>query len=163
MQCIKITVSGDYRQHDDDIKYYHRLMKRHIDWSHLAQFYTDCKTNLGIGLIFEVVKDYNGSVSKSLGHQLESHDLIIDSPCLNIELSALKSYLLDQCIIVRDLKDDNILVQYLNEEKYRLVIIDGVGNNEFIPISGLTKHLTHRKIERKWAKFFNKLQIKFSR
>ena len=74
------------------------------------------------------------------------------------ELAILKNYLLDQAIIMRDLKDDNLLLQRLSDEQNRLVIIDGVGNNEFIPLSELISVFTSMKIDRKWEKFRRKLQ-----
>ncbi len=160
-KCIKITVSGDYRQHRDDIKYYSRLQKRRISWQQLAQFYGPCSTSLGDGLVFEVIRDHDGTISKSLRDYILNDTLPFSREKLNNELARLKSYILEQAIIMRDLKDDNLLLQRLDSGNTRLVIIDGIGNNELIPVSELTPALTSRKIERKWAKFHRKLQAKF--
>ncbi|ARN76256.1 hypothetical protein BST96_01390 [Oceanicoccus sagamiensis] len=159
-KCIKITVSGDYRQHRDDIKYYHRLQKRDISWQHLAQFHGLCSTSLGDGLMFEVVRDHDGSISKSLRDYIRGNGCPIDRQQLDDELARLKSYLLKHSIIMRDLKDDNLLLQRLSDSEARLVVIDGIGNNEFIPFSELAPVFTNMKINRKWAKFSQKLQAK---
>jgi hypothetical protein len=159
-KCIKVTVSGDYRQHRDDIKYYRRLQKRGISWQYLAQFHDLCSTNLGEGLMFEVVRDYDGAISRSLRDYIRGEGCPLSKDELNHELANLKCYLLDQAIIMRDLKDDNLLLQRLENGSSRLVIIDGVGNNEFIPFSELSPALTAMKINRKWDKFNSKLQAK---
>ena len=157
-KCIKITISGDYRQHNDDIKYYNRLQKRDICWQQVARFYGLCTTSLGSGLIFEVVRDFDGSISRSLRDYIRNNGYPIDKAQLHQELSRLKDYLLEHAIIMRDLKDDNILLQRLDQNETRLVVIDGIGNNEFIPISELTPVFTRMKINRKWEKFIRKLQ-----
>ena len=161
-KCIKVTVSKNYRQHFHDIKNYRLLERRGIDWTYLSRFYNLCETNLGIGLVFELIKDYNGTVSKTLDHRLRFKHLKINSPSLNKALSILKEFLLEEGITTRDLKGSNILVQYSSKTEYRLVIVDGLGHNELIPVFKLSKALTKMKIERGWKRFLHNLQKKFS-
>jgi len=42
------------------------------------------------------------------------------------------------------------------------VIIDGVGNNEFLPFCNFSFYLARRKIIRKWTRFIHKLNTKYA-
>lgn len=161
-RCIKINYSGQNREQIEDPKIYGRFQKCNIDWTHLAKFYGECGTNFGIGLVFELIKDFDGTVSKTLNKKLRSNQLNFQDPYLKAQLSILKEFLLKQCVVVRDLSENNILVQYLNKTEYRLVIVDGLGHNELIPVFKLSKALTKIKIERRWHKAIEILKAKFS-
>ena len=66
------------------------------------------------------------------------------------------------CNLVRDLSENNILVQYFNKNPYLLVVIDSLGHNEFIPTFTLSKTLSRMKIERRWKKAVEILKNRFS-
>ena len=138
------------------------MQKSNIDWTHLAKFYGECETNLGVGLIFELIKDYDGTVAKTLNEYFRSNFINFKDPYLKAQLSILKQFLLKQCVVVRDLSENNILVQYFNKDPYLLVVIDGLGHNEFIPIFTLSKTLSRMKIERRWKKAVEILKNRFS-
>ena len=156
-QCIKVNYSGHNSQQSEDPKNYRLLQKNGIDWTHLAKFYGSCKTNIGVGLIFELIKDFNGRVSKSLDYKLKRGDFLNNCECLHKELFKLKEYTLEYLIFLRNISCRNILVQYPSKEKYRLVIVDDIGCKELIPIYRFSKTLTKVKIEKRWAKFFRQM------
>jgi hypothetical protein len=51
------------------------------------------------------------------------------------------------------LKSKNILLQRESPTAGRLVVIDNVGNSDFIPLSHYIALLGRRKIRRKWRRF----------
>lgn len=159
-KCIKVTVSGDYRQHKEELKYYRRLQQANISWQHLTRFYGMVSTNLGDGLVFDVVRDYDGNISRTLRDYLCRGDSLLQQSEVCVELSRLGQYILEQRIIMRDIKDNNMLLQKFNKDKFRLIIIDGIGNNEFIPVSDFVPALKTKVIKRKWCKFIRKLSAK---
>ena len=75
-------------------------------------------------------------------------------------LAELKSYLLRYNIIPCDLLPDNIVVKH-GTTGPKLILIDGLGGTELIPVSNYFKVLGNRKILRKWEKFSKKLSAKF--
>ena len=67
-KCIKVVVSGDHKETRREQSYYRLLEKRNISWRMLARFYGNVDTNLGEGAVFDLIRDYNGEISKTLGH-----------------------------------------------------------------------------------------------
>lgn len=124
------------------------MYKRNTDLSLLADCYGEVNTNLGTGLVFELCRDSETTISKSIEYYFrnnrEESILILD----NIEL--LKKYLIKNLILFTDLTPDNILYK-VNENK--LMVIDGIGNYDFIKISNYFSSLAINKINRKFDRF----------
>ena len=56
-------------------------------------------------------------------------------------------------IITMTLKPKNILLQQYGAGRGRLVIVDNIGNSDFIPLANHSPWLARRKIRRKWRRF----------
>ena len=74
---------------------------------------------------------------------------------LEAEIEALKQDLFDQWIVVHDLNPSNILVQRQAYDRYRLVVIDGVGHNHFIPLASYSPGFARKKLTRVWNRRFH--------
>ncbi len=150
--CIKVdqTLSQNDNQSSREIKYYSQYITRKIPHTHLTQFHGTINTSLGCGVIFDLVTDSDGSISRSLQHYLRQ-----GMPIKKIEhlLDQLKTYLLNHQIHLSDLATDNILLNIKDREK-KLVIIDGAVNSDFIKICDYSEHFRKKKIHRKWHRFF---------
>jgi hypothetical protein len=161
--CIKVVVSGDYKECQREQKYYRFLESRNISWEMLSKFYGVVKTNLGQGAVFDLIRDYDGNISKTLEYYLtasektESHYLE-----LSRAIRILKDYLHQQKIITMTLKSKNILFKRISHEEGRLVIIDNIGNSDLIPICNYSAYLSRKKILRKWTRFENSLLNSYS-
>lgn len=161
-KCIKITHSNDYSEAIKEIKYYKFLQKRNISWNLLAKYYGSVETSLGKGEVFDLIRDYNGEVSKTLSFYLQKDEktkLILNPLEL---LKELKQYTFSENIIVKDLNTKNMLYQKLDDENARLVLIDGVVNNDFLPFSKYISFFTQKKIKRLWKRFENSLPKKYA-
>lgn len=153
-QCVKIVVAGNSNENQREAKYYGHLARRVISWEMLTRFHGLVETNLGEGAIFDLVRDDNGQVSKTLAHYLASGQLTaLHSAVLRPALKNLRLYLLHNRIITKTLKSKNILFQLLAADAGRLVIVDNLGNSDFIPIANYNTFLARRKILRKWRRF----------
>ena len=73
-KCIKVVVAGDHKETVREQSYYRLLERRNIAWRMLARFYGNVETNLGEGAVFELIRDYNGEVSKTLVHYFSAHN-----------------------------------------------------------------------------------------
>lgn len=124
----------------------------------MPAFYGEVKTNLGQGLIFELIRDYDGNISRNLDWYLEDESRTPEAGELVSQLRALRRYLLEERIIARDLKAANILPRRLAPAEMKWVVADGLGNNEFIPIAEYVDWLGRRKILRKWNGFVRGLE-----
>ena len=112
-------------------------------------------TNRGIGAVFELVRDCDGEVSKTLDYYLRLNDEKLDAFVIR-EIENLKNYLWREGIVFRDLNPLNILLQNLGESDYRLMVVDGIGHNDFLPFCNYSLHLSRNKIMRTWNRKFNR-------
>ncbi len=152
--CIKIVVAGNSNENHREAKYYGLLARRGISWEMLTRFHGLVETYLGEGAEFDLVRDYDGGVSKTLTHYLSSEELTAaNSKPLASALTGLRAYLLENRVVTMTLKTKNILFQKTAKSDGKLVIVDNVGNSDFIPISNYSAVLARLKIERKWQRF----------
>ena len=153
-KCIKVVVAGDHKETRREQSYYRLLEKRNISWGMLARFYGNVDTNLGEGAVFDLIRDYNGEISKTLGYYFSAiNETGRNDPYLDRALPVLKRYLLKWKIVTMSLKPQNIVYKKTRESKGFLVVIDNIGNSDFIPICNYVDWLAIRKIHRKWQRF----------
>ncbi|RLA82595.1 MAG: hypothetical protein DRG78_06760 [Epsilonproteobacteria bacterium] len=129
------------------------LNKNQIDLSHIAKYYGEVDTNIGTGLIYEKIMDYDNKETKSLRYYVAKNQLPNNIDNL---IDNLKLYLEKNNILFVDNGLINIFCQKITKDKYKLVIIDGLGAKRF----GLkfwfymhSKIYTRYKIKKQWIKF----------
>lgn len=152
--CVKIVVAGNCNENRREAAYYAKLNRRGIAWDCLPMFYGLIPTNLGEGAVFDLVRDHDNRISLTLAHYLASQKLTArHGPALRRALDELRTYLLEQRVITMTLKAKNILFQQGPEQTAKLVVVDNIGNSDFIPLANYSARLAQWKIQRKWARF----------
>jgi hypothetical protein len=153
-KCIKVVVAGDQKETVREQSFYRLLEKRNIAWRMLARFYGNVETNLGEGAVFELIRDYDGAVSKTLEHYFSANnETDHDYQNLYLALDLLKRYLLKWRIVTMSITPQNIVYKKTRESEGSLVVIDNIGNSDFIPICSYVDWMATRKIHRKWQRF----------
>lgn len=153
-RCVKIVVAGNSDENRREARYYQRLARRRVSWDMLSVFHGLEPTSRGEGAVFDLIRDYDGCVSQTLRHYLESQALSASNEVILVgALADLKVYLLRNRIVTMTLKSKNILLQKTAQDAGKLVIVDNVGNSDFIPLSNYIGSLARRKILRKWRRF----------
>lgn len=124
----------------------------------IPKYHGDVETDLGIGSVFDLIVDCDGSVSKTLGDYIstsettEAHyDNLLNS------LNLLKQYLMEQRIITMTLAHRNVVCQRNESGISQLFVIDNIGNSDFVPICNYIGCLAKRKINRRWKRFEERL------
>lgn len=152
-KCVKVVVLRGEEETRREQAYYRFLQRRNIDWNSLPQFYGNEDTNMGPGAVFDLIRDDDGQVSKTLEFYLDN---LSSTPepveSISQALLSLKWDLLEQNIITMTLKPKNMVVQRRNDGM-RCLIIDNIGNSDIVPISSYVRFFGRKKIERKWGKF----------
>lgn len=163
--CIKITTDGNLSAKQDkrEKQYYKSLERRGVSWDMIPAYHGDIQTNLGIGSIYDLVLDEEGTVSKTLEHYLATteeteanYDGLLNS------LHKLKEYLLKYRIITMTLAPRNISCQRDKSGIVRLVIVDNIGNSDFFSICNYSKRMAMRKISRRWKRFEDRILNTYS-
>jgi hypothetical protein len=134
-----------------EIKYYKRIQKKG-NLPFIAKYHGEIETNMGIASVFDLVRDENtNTISLSLHSYLRmekcpySHELFIQ------KLEELKQKLVHHKIVARDLSGANICCRILKDNSIELVLIDGVGHSNVIPLVEWFRHLTKRKMDKVFA------------
>ena len=149
-RCIKVLHperrSGRFWR---ELRYYRRLARRGVDFSHLTIYRGMVDTTLGRGAVFDLVLDDDGRVSRSLHHYLQKQDREFDAWAVT-QMELLKQDFYDQWIVFHDLNPTNILVRRLGYDEYCLVVIDGIGHNHFLPLASYSARMARKKLVRVW-------------
>jgi len=69
-QCLKIVYHKTINENKIDIKYYRHLQNRGASFKHIACIRGEQNTNKGNALVFDLIKDYDGKISKTLQYYL---------------------------------------------------------------------------------------------
>lgn len=152
-QCIKTSITS-HKQSRREVRYFSFLNKKKTDLSHVSGFLGKVQTNKGLGFCFELIRNQNGEVAPTLREVLEQR--IISFSDVEAELEQLKVYLLDNSICVRDISPSNIIYQ-TTEHGINLVIIDGISNANFNPLTIRLPKLINAAITKSWKGLERKL------
>jgi len=151
-KAIKISAGAISTQSKREIKFYRALQKRgNVDEKHIPKFYGLCETNHGQGIVVDLIRNYDGEVSRPLNWYL-AHGCLIEE--FEPYLDELKhSFLQNLIIFNHDMTIGNLLVQKVSTRKTRLVAIDGLGDVTALNWLDFFPLLVRRKIRRRWARF----------
>jgi len=153
-RCIKVVVAGDMSESKREQSYYRLLQKRDICWDILPRFHGLIETNKGAGAVFDLIRDFDGEVSKTLEHYLSTESLdSTENPGISQAISVFKQELYRQSIITMTLSPKNIMYKKTAANEGRLILIDNIGNSDFIPICNYIDSLAKKKITRKLLRF----------
>lgn len=126
---------------------YEALMPKasQVTWKHVPEYFGTVDTDMGLGIVTRVFRNHDGSYPLTLEHLVPKG--ITDS--LKGALQEFKTWLRTELFLSRHLLPHNIIVVETEPSIYTLVIVDGIGNSEMIPISSWFDFFAKRKIERK--------------
>lgn len=161
-KLVKIQKGSEDKQTRRELKLYRWLSRRgRTSYSQIPRFYGTVRTNLGPGFITDLIRNFDGGISDSLGTYFQrGYPLEEFMPYLD----ELKQYLLDNQIIINvDLTRSNVLFQKVSPQRAHLVIIDGLGNHSAINWLDAFRFVSDRKINRRWERFIADLRNRSAR
>ncbi len=152
LKCIKITFNQkkqrSVKREINSLRLYHLRKK---PFERITRFHGYCLTTKGKGMVFDLIRDFDGKKSVMLSDHVAGKA----EPCLQPAeivylLNDLFEHLLQHNIIISDPAPHNILVHYTSENKKKLVLVDGIGNPQFIKLADFSTHYAHKIIKDKW-------------
>lgn len=156
---IKLSPLNAQKQTRREIRYFRFLQKKGVPFLHIPQFKGEVKVAGYVGFKQEAVLDADGSVSRPLtvylaeGWGVSSGGILL--PETKVLLDELLHYLLRYNVLPCDLTSPNVLLQR-GAERTRLVLIDGIGSMNGIPIAQYIPFLGRQQIKRKWRRFMTR-------
>ena len=113
---------------------------------HVSRCYGFEGTDMGRGLVSELIRNDDGRISETLKKYLWDHGM--DDPIVSA-VKRFTDFWLAEGVPSRDLLLHNIVVQIEGGKIDRLVVIDGLGSSSFISALGLPRYFSQRKAQRK--------------
>jgi len=163
--CVKVVVAQRASAAKEEAReqaYCRLLEKRGISWTVLPRFHGTVETNLGTGAVFDLIRDFDGSVSRTLEHYLSSQEQTERiQPGLAVALRHLRETLLRERIVTMTIKPKNIVYKRVTEHDGALIVIDNIGNSDVLPWATYIGFLGVRKIRRKWNRFESRLPVEY--
>lgn len=156
-KCVKVIYIRKPGINRLEMKHYRRFKRRCVSWDMMARPYGFVETTEGEGVVFTLSRDFDGEISRSLDWYLRYDHVADMAGQLRDALARFRDFLFGEGIVVRELKPDNFVFQRVSATEGRLVLIDGVGNNQFLPFASYSRVLARRLLKRKWAKFERQL------
>ncbi|MXZ56107.1 MAG: hypothetical protein F4227_08035 [Gammaproteobacteria bacterium] len=135
---------------------YRQLLARNTQvlWHHIPEFFGSVETDLGLGIVTRIFRNFDGKFPKNLEEEVPHG---IDDSLKN-GIADFKAWLRQELVVTRDLLPHNIIVVRDSMQHCRLMIVDGLGNSEWIPVSTWFRFFARRKIERKIFKFNHRVE-----
>lgn len=118
-------------------------------WDHVPAFYGTEETDYGVGIITKLYRNSDGSYPANLAEILPEGM----SPALEAGIEEFKQWIQREQVITRNLLPRNLIAVTREDGSQQIVVVDGVGNPEFIPISNWLSFCARKKIQRR-LRFF---------
>jgi len=117
---------------DDNLRELAAFEKMSAHDSSIWEFFPKCygmhSTNLGQGIVTDLVRDANGEISLTLREYIKQHGTSSD---LLQALDRFYAKLIEERVMTRDLLDHNLVVN-MQSERMTILLIDGFGSSDFL-------------------------------
>jgi hypothetical protein len=141
-----------------ELIFYRKLKKRGIRGiPHLPDFHGLCETNLGRGIVVDLIRNYDGEISRPLNWYLEQGVPIEEFKEFLDEMK--QSFLHNLIIFNHDMNIGNLLFQKSSTSTAQLVAIDGLGDVVAFDWLDYLPFLVRRKINRRWKRFIARMDL----
>jgi hypothetical protein len=154
--AVKVPIGETTKQTEREIRFYRDLKRRSvIDCKHIPKFHGITRTNRGVSIVVDLIRDFDGQISRPLnwylsrGYPLEDFLPYLDE--------VRRSFLDNLIIFNHDLTIGNLLVQKSSISRFHLVAIDGLGDVVAFDWLNRIPFFARRKIRRRWQRFMERL------
>jgi len=151
-KCIKISIDGIQDADTREELRYRRICKKTVEQSSLlTKYFGTIETNLGTGHVFELVRNYDGTVSETLESLLLREK---DDPKIHELLQEFKKTLFEEYVITQRISPWNLLIQHISEQESRIRLVDDIGMHRvLIPLIFFSKTLIRHREKKMWLIF----------
>ena len=99
---------------------------------HLPRSYGMAATDLGPGLVLDLVRDHDGGISRSIRELITTG---YDLSKLRASFDGFGRFLSEHLVLTRSLLDHNLVVEMRADGPGRIFLIDGFGDPAWLPLS----------------------------
>ena len=113
------------------------------------------ETDLGAGVAVDLIRDADGAIALPLKQYVWERGFDAD---LRAALAEFSAYWIRERVPSRELLLHNVVVRRLPSDALRLVVIDGLGNADLLPLSRWSPRLARRKSGRKTERLRGRIE-----
>lgn len=157
-RCIKLSRREKAKQTRRELRYFSGLRRRGVPFTLIPEFFGVVEDEGLIGIEQQLVLDDRGKLPPNVAEYLAKPLTPQQVSRFWAGLEALQAYLLAYNVVPCDLVLSNLLV-IERADTTTVILIDGLGVSELIPLPEYVPWLGRRKIRRKWARFMEKTVI----
>jgi PhoP regulatory network protein YrbL len=121
---------------------------------HLPRSYGMAATDMGPGLVLDLVRDYDGGISRSIRELITTG---YDLAKLRPSFESFGRFLSENLVLTRSLLDHNLVVKMHADGPGPIFLIDGLGDPAWLPLStwipALGRAKIARRIDEAWSRF----------
>lgn len=154
-RCVKLSRREKAGQTRRELRYFRLLSRRGVPFTLIPEFFGEVNGEGVVGIEQQLVLDDQGELAPNVAEYLATPLTPQQASRFWAGLDALKVYLLAYNVVPCDLVMSNLLV-IERADATTVMLIDGLGASEFIPLPDYVVFLGRRKIRRKWARFMTK-------
>ncbi|EED33331.1 conserved hypothetical protein [gamma proteobacterium NOR5-3] len=139
-----------------EIKAYRELLTRASEtlWRYVPRYHGTEDTDMGVGIVTQLMRNGDGSWPQNLEQMLVNGK----DPALQAGIDEFTEAVGKLRILSRDLLPHNIIA-VKEEHGYRVMLVDGIGNAELIPLSTWSGFFARRKTQRKIRRFRQRCEL----
>jgi len=139
-----------------EINYFKKISKKNwkrFEYPFFTKYHGEIETNFGTGYVYDFITDETtGTISKTMEHYLLHPDPKVTDDMLRKAFERLKRLMIKHRVIANDIRSKNICCKILKDGSIQMIIVDGVGHRDFIPIVEWSSYFAKKKIERRLIK-----------
>ena len=125
----------------------------------IPNYFGTIATNYGAGYLFEKIRDWDGSESESLSNYFAKNS---NEKEIGLLITNMYHIFLDKKALVSDVHPENILVQKKDSKfDVNLMLVDGIGNSDFIKICDYSDYFMKKKLIRKFTRLKERLGLTY--
>ncbi|MEK9863790.1 MAG: YrbL family protein [Verrucomicrobiota bacterium] len=124
-------------------------MRSHFPWCH-----GEVETDIGKGLVLDLIRDADGKISCSLREHI-TRGLALEH--FRPAFSEFGDFLMTHAIDTRAILDHNLALCRISSDRWKCYLIDGFGTSALLPlgrwIPGLARKRIRKKLDSAWMRF----------
>lgn len=121
-----------------------------LDYLFFSKYHKEIKTNFGIGYVYDLIRDEDtGKVSRTMADYLLDENPRFSDETLQTTFNKLIDLMVKNKVVANDLYSNNICCKILKDESIQMIIIDGLGHTDTIPLVDWFSFFTRKKINRR--------------
>lgn len=154
--AVLLPLAGDSRKSQRDIGFYRKLRRRKaVHSKHIPAFHGLADTNLGRGIVVDLVRDYDGQISRPMNWYLAEGYPVEEFEPLLKEL--YESLVENRVVVSKEMSIGDLLLQKRSMTRGRLVAIDGLGDTGATAWLDALPWIARRRIRQRWTGFLERL------